>query len=141
MQLAAAGADVTAVEINPKRLVRLRQNLERTGLRAELVEADVMKWAPARQFDHVLLDAPCSATGIFRRHPDVLHRVRPSDIADLARVQAELLRRAAAWVKPGGMFLFCVCSLEAGEGAEQLAARGQAGLSIDRISPDQHGVL
>src|SRR3546814_1738244 len=61
MQLAAAGADVTAVEINPKRLVRLRQNLERTGLRAELVEADVMKWAPARQFDHVLLDAPCSA--------------------------------------------------------------------------------
>src|SRR3546814_18732341 len=117
MQLAAAGADVTAVEINPKRLVRLRQNLERTGLRAELVEADVMKWAPARQFDHVLLDAPCSATGIFRRHPDVLHRVRPSDIADLARVQAGLLRRAAAWAKPGGLFIFFVWLLEIGSGS------------------------
>src|SRR3546814_12230930 len=110
MQLAAAGADVTAVEINPKRLVRLRQNLERTGLRAELVEADVMKWAPARQFDHVLLDAPCSATGIFRRHPDLLHRVRPSHIPALARVQAGLLRRAAALVSPGGPFLFSRCS-------------------------------
>src|SRR3546814_3493384 len=85
-----------------------------------------MKWAPARQFDQVLLDAPCSATGIFRRHPDVLHRVRPSDIADLARVQAGLLRRAAAWVKPGGMFIFCVCSLEPEEGEAQLASLGQA---------------
>src|SRR3546814_4358382 len=96
-----------------------------------------MKWAPARQFDQVLLDAPCSATGIFRRHPDVLHRVRPSDIADLARVQAGLLRRAAAWVKPGGMFIFCVCSLEPEEGEAQLASLGQAGLSIDPISPDE----
>ena len=137
MQLAATGADVTAVEINPKRLARLRQNLERTGLRADLVEADVMKWNPARQFDHVLLDAPCSATGIFRRHPDVLHRVRPSDIADLARVQAGMLRRAAAWVKPGGTFIFCVCSLEPQEGEAQLAPLGQASLSIDPIRPDE----
>src|SRR3546814_1545895 len=95
MQLAAAGADVTAVEINPKRLVRLRQNLERTGLRAELVEADVMKWAPARQFDHVLLDAPCSATGIFRRHPDVLHRVRPRSEEHTSELQS-LMRLSSA---------------------------------------------
>src|SRR3546814_17234557 len=130
MQLAAAGADVTAVEINPKRLVRLRQNLERTGLRAELVEADVMKWAPARQFDHVLLDAPCSATGIFRRHPDVLHRVRPSDIADLARVQAGLLSRAAAWVKPGGMLIFCECSVEPAEGEERRSVERRVGEEV-----------
>src|SRR3546814_13128198 len=72
MQLAAAGADVTAVEINPKRLVRLRQNLERTGLRAELDEADVMKWAQARQLDHVLPDAHCSSTRIVPRQPHFL---------------------------------------------------------------------
>src|SRR3546814_19446957 len=127
MQLAAAGADVTAVEINPKRLVRLRQNLERTGLRAELVEADVLTWAPARQFDHVLLDAPCSATGIFRRHPAVLHRVRPSDIADLARVQAGLLHRPAAWVKPGVLVRLCVVSMGLVVGGGQLAWGGHRG--------------
>lgn len=121
LQLAAAGWQVTAVDVAENRLARLRENLERTGLSAQIVTADLLSWSPAAPADAVLLDAPCSATGIFRRHPDVLHRVRPSLIAEMAELQAKLLDRAAGWVKPGGTLVFATCSLEPKEGEAHLA--------------------
>ena len=121
LQLAAAGWQVTAVDVAENRLARLRENLERTGLSAQIVTADLLTWNPAEPADAVLLDAPCSATGIFRRHPDVLHRVRPSLVAEMAELQAKLLDRAAAWVKPGGTLVFATCSLEPKEGEAHLA--------------------
>jgi 16S rRNA (cytosine967-C5)-methyltransferase len=122
MQLASAGWNVTAVDVSESRLARLSQNLERTGLPARVVAADVMTWSPPAQVDAVLLDAPCSATGIFRRHPDVLHRVRPRAIAELAEGQAAMLTRVAGWLKPGGKLVYAVCSLERQEGEQVLAA-------------------
>jgi 16S rRNA (cytosine967-C5)-methyltransferase len=116
MQLAAAGWRVTAVDISQSRLARLSENLARTGLAADLVAADVMKWQPPAPVDAILLDAPCSATGIYRRHPDVLHRVRPRAIAELAEMQKAMLLRAADWLKPGGALVYSVCSLEPEEG-------------------------
>lgn len=116
MQLASAGFEVTAIDASDARLKRLRENFERTGLNARIIAADVMKWAPDGPVDAVLLDAPCSATGIFRRHPDVLHRVRPRAIAELAEAQRKMLDRAAPWVKPGGTIVYSVCSLEPEEG-------------------------
>lgn len=120
LQLASAGWDVTAVDISESRLARLRDNLDRTGLEAKIVAADLLLWKPEAQADAVLLDAPCSATGIFRRHPDVLHRVRPSLIKEMAELQGKLLHRASAWVKPGGILVFATCSLEPLEGELQL---------------------
>ena len=101
------------------RLARLRDNLTRTGLTADLVRADLTDWAPDAPADAVLLDAPCSASGIFRRHPDVLHRVTSALIAERAALQARLLARAADWVRPGGTLVYASCSLEPAEGEEQ----------------------
>jgi 16S rRNA (cytosine967-C5)-methyltransferase len=120
LQLASAGWKVTALDVSESRLARLSENLARTGLEAEIVAADLMKWAPREPVDAILLDAPCSATGIYRRHPDVLHRVRPKAIADLAEMQKAMLLRAADWLKPGGRLVYSVCSLEPEEG-EQVA--------------------
>ena len=122
MQLASAGWNVTAVDVSESRLARLSQNLERTGLVAKVVAADVMTWSPPAQVDAILLDAPCSATGIFRRHPDVLHRVRPKAIAELAATQAAMLARVAGWLKPGGSLVYSVCSLERQEGEQVVGA-------------------
>ena len=122
LQLAAAGWRVTAVDQSESRLARLSDNLDRTGLSAEVVRADLLDWTPPAPADVVLLDAPCSATGIFRRHPDVLYRVRPSVIAEMAEMQGKLLARAADWVKPGGTLVYATCSLEPAEGERQLAA-------------------
>jgi 16S rRNA (cytosine967-C5)-methyltransferase len=116
MQLAAAGHRVTSVDSSKSRLGRLRENLERTHLSAELVEADALTWEAKRQFDAVLLDAPCSATGTFRRHPEVLYRARPQIIVASAEFQMKLLDRAAKWLKPGGALVYSVCSLEPQEG-------------------------
>ena len=116
MQLAAAGWQVTAIDSSAKRLERLRENLVRTQLDAALVTADLKHYEPAQQADAVLLDAPCSATGTFRRHPDVLHRITDADIAQLVQLQTELLARAAHWVKPGGALVYATCSLEPAEG-------------------------
>ena len=116
MQLAAAGWDVTALDISESRLARLSENLARTGLNAKIVVGDVMKWSPPAQVDAILLDAPCSATGIYRRHPDVLHRVRPRAVAEMAEAQKAMLARAAGWLKPGGALVYSVCSLEREEG-------------------------
>jgi 16S rRNA (cytosine967-C5)-methyltransferase len=122
MQLAAAGHRVTAVDTSASRLGRLRENLERTHLPAELVEADALTWKPERQFDAILLDAPCSATGTFRRHPEVLYRARPRVIAQGAELQSRLLDRAAEWLRPGGTLVYSVCSLEPQEGEEVIGA-------------------
>ena len=133
MQLAAAGHRVTSVDSSESRLARLRENLERTKLTAELVHADALGWNPQRQFDAILLDAPCSATGTFRRHPEVLYRARPRIIAEGAELQGKLLDRAAAWLKPGGALVYSVCSLEPQEGEEVVAAFGkrQRSLTVD----------
>jgi 16S rRNA (cytosine967-C5)-methyltransferase len=116
MQLAAAGHIVTAVESGSNRLERLRENLDRTHLKAKLVEADALEWKPKQDFDAILLDAPCSATGTFRRHPEVLYRARPGVIAACVQLQRALLDRASRWLKPGGTLVYAVCSLEPQEG-------------------------
>jgi len=121
LQLAASGFTVAAVDVSNARIKRLRENLFRTRLKAEVIAADVLKWAPAEPADALLIDAPCSATGIFRRHPDVLHRVHPPIIEEMANLQARLFARAADWVKPGGTLVFATCSLERQEGEDQLA--------------------
>ena len=115
MQLAAAGHQVTALDRSESRLGRLRQNLDRTGLSAELVIADALQWS-SDPFDAVLLDAPCSATGTFRRHPEVLYRARRSVISELAALQTRLIERAGRLVRPGGTLVYAVCSLEPDEG-------------------------
>ena len=120
MQLLAAGWQVTAVDQSAKRLERLAQNLKRMGFSARTIAADLRKWEPEEPADAVLLDAPCSATGIFRRHPDVLHRIGARQISELAELQAELLERAWAWVKPGGRLVFATCSLERAEGEDRI---------------------
>ncbi|MEO7602209.1 MAG: RsmB/NOP family class I SAM-dependent RNA methyltransferase [Sphingomicrobium sp.] len=121
MQLAAAGHDVTALDVSGRRLDRLRANLARTGLDARIVTADLLEWVPDGTYDAVLLDAPCSATGTFRRHPEVLHRARPSVIAEMAVLQRRMIERAAAWVKPGGTLVYAVCSFERDEGEQVVA--------------------
>ncbi|PZQ23222.1 MAG: SAM-dependent methyltransferase [Sphingopyxis macrogoltabida] len=139
MQLAAAGWRVTAVDASAKRLVRLRQNLDRTGLSADIVQADIRQWEPEAPADAVLLDAPCSATGIFRRHPDVLHRVEQREIAEAAALQTALLARAAAWVKPGGLLIYATCSLERAEGEDQVRAflDQRADWTVARVGADE----
>jgi 16S rRNA (cytosine967-C5)-methyltransferase len=116
MQLAAAGHQVVAVDFSESRLGRLRENLERTQLDAKLVAANALNWKPKQQFDAILLDAPCSATGTFRRHPEVLYRARPRVIAEGAELQLSLLERASQWLSPGGALVYSVCSLEPEEG-------------------------
>jgi 16S rRNA (cytosine967-C5)-methyltransferase len=122
MQLAAAGHKVTAVDSSESRLARLRDNLDRTHLDAELIHADALEWRPEGTFDAILLDAPCSATGTFRRHPEVLYRARPSIIAENAHLQAHLLEIASQWLKPGGTLVYSVCSLEPQEGEEAVGS-------------------
>jgi 16S rRNA (cytosine967-C5)-methyltransferase len=133
MQLAAAGHRVTSVDASKGRLARLRENLDRTHLKAELVQADALTWDPGRLFDAILLDAPCSATGTFRRHPEVLYRARPQVIAESAELQGRLLDRASQWLKPGGTLVYSVCSLEPEEGGRIVAAflKGQPGFAIE----------
>jgi 16S rRNA (cytosine967-C5)-methyltransferase len=122
MQLAAAGHQATSVDASQNRLARLRENLVRTHLKAQLVPADATTWVPGRDFDAILLDAPCSATGTFRRHPEVLYRARPKVIAESAELQVKLLGRAVQWLKPGGTIVYSVCSLEPEEGEDVVAA-------------------
>ena len=122
LQLAAAGAAVVALDRSDKRLDRLRANLARTGLTAEVVATPAEDWDDPRSFDAVLLDAPCTATGTFRRNPEVLRATKPADVAKLADVQHRLLDAAAERVKPGGRLVYCVCSLEREEGETQVIA-------------------
>ncbi len=122
-QLAASGARVTAVERDPRRLARLRENLARLRLEAECIEADAAEWTPPAPFDAVLLDAPCTATGTIRRHPDVPHLKRPRDVVAAAAAQGRLAAAAARMLRPGGRLIYAVCSLQPEE-----AVRAVAGL-------------
>ena len=140
MQLAAAGHIVTSLDSSKGRLARLRENLERTHLTAELHEGDALVWATDQRFDAVLLDAPCSATGTFRRHPEVLYRARPPIIEASKEQQARLLDRAAKWLKPGGVLVYSVCSLEPQEG-EGVAAGLLGRKSGFEIEPPKPGEL
>jgi 16S rRNA (cytosine967-C5)-methyltransferase len=139
MQLASAGFEVTAIDASDARLGRLRENLQRTGLSATVVPADIMKWQPREQADAILLDAPCTATGIFRRHPDVLYRIRPRVIAELAGGQRAMLARAAEWLKPGGSLVYSVCSLEPEEGEQVVEAflGSRRDFRLDEIAPEE----
>jgi 16S rRNA (cytosine967-C5)-methyltransferase len=121
LQLASAGWQVTALDVSDKRLDRLRENLSRTGLSAKIWIADALAWEPAEPFDAILLDAPCTATGTCRRHPDVLHRIGAKQIAEMAELQARLLERAQRWLRPGGVLVYAVCSLEREEGEDHAA--------------------
>lgn len=131
LQLAAAGWQVTALDISKRRLDLLRDNLKRTGLKAGIVRADALTWEPKHRFDAILLDAPCTATGTARRHPDVLHRIGQRQIAEMAELQARLIERATSWLKPGGTLVYAVCSLEREEGEERAA---QLALIPDPVS-------
>jgi 16S rRNA (cytosine967-C5)-methyltransferase len=122
-QLAATGAAVTAIERDGARLARLAGNLERLRLPAELVQADVTAWSTDRLFDAVLLDAPCSATGTIRRHPDVAWLKRPRDVAAMAAQQDRLLAAAASLLRPGGRLIYAVCSLQPEEQEPAIAGR------------------
>jgi 16S rRNA (cytosine967-C5)-methyltransferase len=139
-QLAAAGARVTAVDRSSERLATLRENLTRLRLAAECVEVDIEDWQPGRQFDGVLLDAPCSATGILRRHPDVAWTKDEKSVADLAQLQERLLRRALTLVRPGGRLVYANCSILKQEG-EDLAARIAGSVDGLTISPLMRGEL
>jgi 16S rRNA (cytosine967-C5)-methyltransferase len=130
LQLAAAGAEVTALDVSADRLERLRENLARTGLSARVVVADALAWDDpgGAPFDAVLLDAPCSATGTIRRHPDLPQARKALDLAPLVALQAALLARAAALVRPGGRLVFATCSLFPDEGEAHAATAAALGL-------------
>jgi 16S rRNA (cytosine967-C5)-methyltransferase len=121
MQLAAAGWKVTALDSSKRRLELLKDNLKRTGLKASPVRADALTWEPKHRFDAILIDAPCTATGTCRRHPDVLHRIGKGQIAEMVELQRNLAAKAAEWLTPGGVLVYAVCSLEVEEGEEQAA--------------------
>ena len=130
LQLAAAGWHVTALDKSERRLEKLRQNLQRTGLEAEIIKADALDYVPAKPFDAILLDAPCTATGTCRRHPDVIHRIGDRQIEEMAELQHALLERAAGWLTEGGTLVYAVCSLESAEGEAQAESVALAPLSI-----------
>ena len=126
LQLAAAGAHVTAVDISARRMVRVAENLARAGLSAELVTADASKWTPEEKFDALLIDAPCSGTGTLRRHPDIAWLKDEDDVGRLTLTQDRLLQHAIELLKPGGTLVYAVCSLQEDEGLarmESLLAR------------------
>jgi 16S rRNA (cytosine967-C5)-methyltransferase len=138
-QLAITGASVVAVDISAPRMQTLEANLRRLTLSATPLIADATSWAPEERFDAVLLDAPCSATGTIRRHPDIPHLKSAADIGELAQLQSRLLDNAANLLRSGGTLLFATCSLEPEEGENQIAAllgRNEA-LTLDRIIPEE----
>ncbi|MBM3619749.1 MAG: MFS transporter [Alphaproteobacteria bacterium] len=132
LQLAAAGARVIAVDLSAKRLKRVAENLGRVGLTATLVAADGATWRPDSPPDAVLLDAPCSATGTMRRHPDIAWLKSDADVARLVAVQAKLLDQAIAMVRPGGLVVYAVCSLQPQEGPARVTEHVNAGI-VERV--------
>jgi 16S rRNA (cytosine967-C5)-methyltransferase len=132
-ELAAAGIAVTAVDRSPQRLRRLRANLDRLGLSAEIVEADAASWRPAAPVEAVLLDAPCSATGTIRRHPDLPWLKRPEDLPKLTALQDRLLDNAVAMTAPDGVIVYATCSLQPEEGPARIAALLARGAPVARF--------
>ena len=122
LQLAAAGAEVTAVDASGPRLKRVMENLARTKLEALTVKADILDWHPEEPADMILLDAPCSATGTVRRHPDVIWSKTEDEVRALAGDQSHYIDRAADMLKPGGLLVYCVCSLQRAESEDQAKA-------------------
>ncbi len=139
MQLSAQGWTVSAVDNSSRRMERLTKNLERTGLNANLIRADVTTWESDPVFDAILLDAPCSATGTMRRHPDVLHRIGLKQINELAALQSLMLDRAVTWLKPGGTLVYATCSLEPHEGEAQIGPflDRHSNFEIAAIAPEE----
>jgi 16S rRNA (cytosine967-C5)-methyltransferase len=135
LALAAAGWKVTALDVSKRRLDLLKANLKRTGLAASPVRADALKWEPRHRFDAILLDAPCTATGTCRRHPDVLHRIGKGQIAEMVELQRSLLARAAEWLATGGALVYAVCSLEEEEGEAQARWIGEK-LGLEPVPVD-----
>lgn len=135
MQLAASGAEVTAVDISVKRLKRLAENLARTRLSANLVGVDLLEWEPDETFDAILLDAPCSATGTVRRHPDILWNRTSEQIETLVALQKQMIVRATNWLKPGGVLVYANCSLLKAEGENLVAGMDLPGLEAYPVSP------
>lgn len=140
LQLAAAGADVTALDISESRAARVEENLTRTGLKARIVVADALEWQPEAPFDAILLDAPCSATGTIRRHPDLPLIKDAQSIKELFSLQAALLDRALGWLKPGGRMVFCTCSLLPEEGEGQIKAALERHPGLRTIPPELSGI-
>ncbi|WP_374445329.1 RsmB/NOP family class I SAM-dependent RNA methyltransferase [Stella sp.] len=138
-QLAAAGARVTAVDLSPRRSRTLAANLERLALAVEIVTADAVAWRPEEPADAVLVDAPCSATGTIRRHPDILHLRHPEEIDRLLPLQDRLLAAAVEMVKPGGRIVFATCSLQPEEGMARIRALLESGAPVvlDPVRPEE----
>ena len=136
LQLAAAGARITALDVSKDRMARVTENLKRTGLEAETIVADALKWQPEKTFDAILLDAPCSASGTLRRHPDLAYARDGSGIDALVALQAQLLSRAASWLKPGGRLVYCTCSLFPEEGEAQAKAALSRHKSLSIVPPE-----
>jgi 16S rRNA (cytosine967-C5)-methyltransferase len=140
LQLAAAGASVTSLDISGPRMARVIENLTRTGLTATCVTADALVWQPEQPFDAILLDAPCSATGTIRRHPDLPFVKDGSEIEALVALQAALLDRALGWLKPGGRLVFVTCSLLPDEGEAQLARALKRHPGLTVVHPALSGI-
>jgi 16S rRNA (cytosine967-C5)-methyltransferase len=141
-QLAAAGAIVTAIERDSSRIERLTANLQRWGLHADVINADATAWSPPELFDAVLLDAPCSATGTIRRHPDVARVKRPREVQTVSQAQDKLIEAAIAMLRPGGRLIYAVCSLQPEEGAPRIAAAiAKGGVRHDRFRPEELAAL
>ncbi|MYM55144.1 RsmB/NOP family class I SAM-dependent RNA methyltransferase [Thalassovita mangrovi] len=140
MQLAAAGAEVTAIDLSPARMERVAENLARTGLKAELITGDALDHTG--QYDAILLDAPCSATGTIRRHPDLPLAKDGSEFGALMDLQAQMIDHALTLLKPGGRLVFCTCSLLPDEGECQVedALERHPGLKVDRERFDLPGI-
>lgn len=141
MQLAAAGAEVTAVDVSASRMARVTENLARTGLEATLITADALEYEGG-PFDAILLDAPCTATGTIRRHPDLPHAKDGSDFPGLFELQEHLIDRALGMLKPGGRLVYCTCSLLIDEGEEQIrdAQARHPDLVVDRSVLERPGI-
>ena len=142
MQLASMGAIVTALDISSKRLERVKQNLDRTKLKAHCIAADALKWKPAERFDAILLDAPCSASGTIRRHPDLPFAKENFDLGELLKLQRALLLKASGWLVPGGELIYSTCSIFSaeGEGQVQWLSKQNNNLAPQKIDPTLLGL-
>lgn len=142
MQLAAMGADVTALDVSSQRMQRVKQNLQRTNLSAQCVVADALSWQPDAPFDAILLDAPCSATGTIRRHPDLPFAKANFDLSDLLTLQRDLILKASEWLAPNGVLVYSTCSIFAaeGEGQVQWLAKQDSNLVPVKIDPTSLGL-
>ena len=140
MQLAAAGGEVTALDLSPHRIERVRENLARVELKANVVVSDVLEYTPTKQYDAILLDAPCSATGTIRRHPDLPYAKAELALSPLLNLQKDMLAEASKWLKPGGEIIYCTCSLFPEEGEDQVESFLSSHPDFEQLSATAAGV-